>query len=109
MGASRRAHHTQRGPSLGITSSCRNLSRARDDPLGCFAFERSQQALHDGVLRWPELFGALFSEATENCQCGQMGLGRQRPTPDGQFYGNILDEAMRWLQRNFAGRLARSS
>lgn len=49
----------------------------QDDRLGCFASERSQQALHDGVLRWPELFGAAFSETTEDGQRGQTRLGRE--------------------------------
>jgi hypothetical protein len=49
----------------------------RDDHLGCFASERSQQALHDGVLRRTELSGAAFGEATENGQRGQTGLGCQ--------------------------------
>jgi hypothetical protein len=65
------------GPNPGITGQCRTLNRAQDDRLGCFASERSQQALHDGVLRRTELFGALFSEATENCQRSQTGLGLQ--------------------------------
>jgi len=53
----------------------------RDDRLGCFASERSQQALHDGVLRRPELFGAAFGETTEDGQRGQTRLGRE-PTLD---------------------------
>lgn len=54
----------------------RTFSRARDDRLGCFASDRSQQALHDGVLRRAELSEVLFSEA-ETCQRAQTGLGRQ--------------------------------
>ena len=64
-------------PSPGITVRCRTLSRSRDDRLGCFASKRSQQALHDGVLRRTELFGAVFGEATEDGQRGQTRLGRQ--------------------------------
>ncbi len=54
----------------------RTFSRAREDRLSCFASERSQQALHDGVLRRAKLSGVLLSEA-ETCQRGQTGLGRQ--------------------------------
>jgi len=63
--------------SPGTTNWCHTISRVLDDHLGCFASERSQHALHDGVLRWTELFGAAFGEATENGQRGQAGLGRQ--------------------------------
>jgi hypothetical protein len=63
--------------SPGTTDWCHNISRVLDDHLGCFASERSQQALHDGVLRRTELFGAAFGEATENGQRGQTGLRRQ--------------------------------
>ena len=77
LGASRSAHHTQRRLSPGTTDRCHTISRVLDDHLGCFASERSQQTLHDGVLRRTELFGAAFSEATENSKRGQMGLGRQ--------------------------------
>src|SRR5882672_9806984 len=66
-------------PSPGITNGgrCRSPGHARDDHLGCISSERSQQALHDGVLRRPELFGGVFGEATEDCQRGQTRLGRQ--------------------------------
>src|ERR1700732_5247383 len=50
---------------------------ARDDHLGCISSERSQQALHDGVLRRAELFGGRFGEAAEGCQRGPTRLGRQ--------------------------------
>lgn len=65
------------GPGPGIIGQYRTLSRAQDDRLGCFAFERSQQALRDGVLRRTELLGTMFGEATENCQRGQTGLRRE--------------------------------
>jgi hypothetical protein len=49
----------------------------QDDCLGCLASERSQQALHDGVLRWPKLFRAAFGETTEDSPRGQTRLGRE--------------------------------
>ena len=64
-------------PRPGITNGGRSPGCARDDHLGCISSERSQQALHDGVLRRPELFGGVFGEATEDCQRGQTRLGRQ--------------------------------
>ena len=64
-------------PSPGTTDWFHTMCRVRDNHLGCFASERSQQALHDGLLRRTELFGAAFGEATQNGQRGQAGLGRQ--------------------------------
>jgi hypothetical protein len=71
--------HAAPPPSPGIINGgrCRTPGHARDDHLGCISSERSQQALHDGVLRRPELFGGMFGEATEDCQRGQTRLGRQ--------------------------------
>src|SRR3979411_1865176 len=70
-------------PSPRITNGgrCRTPGHARDDHLGCISSERSQQALHDGVLPRPELFGGVFGEATEDCQRGRTRLRRQ-PAPD---------------------------
>jgi hypothetical protein len=70
--------HAAPPPSPGITNGgrCRTPGHARDDHLGCISSERSQQALHDGVLWRPELFGGVFGEATEDCQRRQPTFAR---------------------------------
>src|SRR5260221_10399350 len=77
LGASRSAHHTQRRPRSRDPGRCHTLGHARYDRLSCFASERLQQALHNGVLRRPELFGAALGEATEDGQRGQTRLSRE--------------------------------